>query len=43
MSLEFNGFKLSLALQWEGLMGIDKPVKVEGVSSYIVYCDLEVR
>ena len=40
MSLEFNGFKLSLALQWEGLKGIDEPVKVEGVSSYLVYCDL---
>ena len=43
MSLEFNEFKLSLALHWEGLMGIDEPINVEGVSSYIVYCDLEVR
>ena len=43
MSLEFNELKLSLALQWEGLMGINVPVKVEGVSSYLVYCDLLVR
>ena len=40
ISLEFNGFKISLELQWEGLKGIDDKVQVEGVSSYLVYCDL---
>ena len=38
MSLEFNGFKLSLSLQREGIKGIDEPIKVEGVSSYNLFC-----
>ena len=38
MYLDFNGFKISLALQWEGLKGIDEPIKVEDVSSYNFLC-----
>ena len=38
MSLEINGLKISLDLQWEGLKGIDEPLKVEGVFSYNFLC-----